>query len=202
MLASALNNAFATIWLRSGDGPQPEFGPKIRLTLFLRRIIVIAIPALRRASFGDSPVGRSRERLPAALVCRQPRGRSPLPKYLLSRRKGGSEKCRGGAPRGETSRSQGTSRRLASVLACLTSTQGCSQHPASLGAPLPLARPQVGRKREELKPLRRGRAPQNKRPAELCRHVHAAMPRRVDNGFRRGIGFMFPTRKFGEVSNE
>ena len=45
------------------------------LTKFLARMIITGVPAHRRASSGDSPVGRSRERLPAALACTQPRGR-------------------------------------------------------------------------------------------------------------------------------
>jgi hypothetical protein len=155
--------------------PALEIVPNVYLTKFLERTIFTGIPAHRGASSGDSPVGRSRERLPAALACHQPRGRWPPPRpsagagFKPAPHRAvlwGTDKCRGGAPRGETSRSQGTSRRLASVLACLTSTQGCSQHPASLGAPRPLTCPQVERERGKVQNTTARPAPQNKRPAE------------------------------------
>src|ERR1700758_2376598 len=66
---------------------------------------------LKGASSGDGPVGRSRERFPAAPARNRPRGRLPPPFSLPAspgeRSAGGGEKYRGGAPRGETSRSKG-----------------------------------------------------------------------------------------------
>jgi hypothetical protein len=94
-------------------------GRKVRdglLTKILSRMIVTGIPAHRRASSGDSPVGRSRERLPAALACTQPRGRCrQMPRRQVPR---------WSAERRDVPIARDV-RRPASVSACLASAQGC-----------------------------------------------------------------------------
>ena len=141
------------------------------LTKFLSRIIFTVSRLFEGATSGDSPVGRSRERLPAALARNQPRGRC--------RPKGRGEKCRGGAPRGETSRSQGTLRRLASVFACLASTQRVPRkHPAPSRRSASLPRQRGIERKDD----RDDRAARNGRRSVGCltiEYVSSAGPRSV-----------------------
>src|SRR6266699_5017646 len=85
------------------------------------------------------------------LINNQPRGRRPT---LTSRPSGegqsggGREMPRWSAERRDVPIARGV-RRLASVLACLANTPWVPRkHPASLGAPLPLARSPASRKEE------------------------------------------------------
>src|SRR5215468_11609344 len=92
------------------------------------------IPAHRGASSGDVPEGGAGSGFPPPWLVTTARGRH--------RGQARPDKCRGRAPRGATSRSQGTLRRLDSVSACrMARLTGASPAPRAISA---LYSPSVG----------------------------------------------------------